>query len=41
MINEITELIPTWNPDRLMMDFQKASMNAFGGSFPQAIGRLL
>ncbi|CAF4222405.1 unnamed protein product, partial [Didymodactylos carnosus] len=32
MINEIIEFIPTWNPDRLMMDFEKASMNAFGGS---------
>ncbi|CAF4625181.1 unnamed protein product, partial [Didymodactylos carnosus] len=34
MINEIVELVPTWNPQRIMMDFEKAAMNVFGGSFP-------
>ncbi|CAF3908176.1 unnamed protein product [Rotaria sordida] len=36
MINKILEFAPAWNPQNLMIDFEKAVMNVFSTSFPQA-----
>ena len=34
MISEIVQLVPTWNPQRMMIDFEKATINAFSKNFP-------
>ena len=36
MINKIIQFAPTWNPENLLMDFEKAAINAFSTIFPQA-----
>ena len=36
MINKIIECAPTWNPENLMMNFEKAAINIFSTIFPQA-----
>ena len=35
MIYEILTLVSTWQPQRIMMDFEKASMNAVSRRFPR------
>ena len=34
MISESVQLVPTWNPQRMMMDFEKATINASSKNFP-------
>lgn len=34
MVNEILTLAPAWSPRRVMMDFEKASINVFNTKFP-------
>ncbi|CAF2528246.1 unnamed protein product [Rotaria sp. Silwood2] len=36
VINKILEFVPAWNPQSLMIDFEKTVMNVFSTSFPQA-----
>ena len=33
LINKLSELCPSWNPKSIMMDFEKAVMNAFAEKF--------
>ena len=35
MINKIIQFAPTWNLENLLMDFEKAAINAFSTTFPQ------
>ena len=35
MINKIIQFTPTWNPENLLIDFEKAAINAFSITFPQ------
>ena len=35
MINEMTALVSKWSSQRIMMDFEKALINKFGGAFPR------
>ncbi|CAF2887331.1 unnamed protein product [Rotaria sp. Silwood2] len=34
MVDEIIQLIPAWQPHRIMMDFEKATQNVFERTFP-------
>jgi hypothetical protein len=34
MVNEIIQLAPAWQPQRVMMDFEKATINVFNHTFP-------
>jgi len=36
MINKILEFASGWNPQNMMLDFEKAVMNYFSTTFPQA-----
>ena len=36
IINKIIQFARTWNPENLLMDFEKAVINAFSTTFPQA-----
>ena len=36
LINKLLELRPQWKPKSIMMDFEKASINAFGTTFVDA-----
>ena len=33
MTNEILQIVPAWQPQRVMMDFEKATINAFKHTF--------
>ena len=33
MTNEILQIVPAWQPQRVMMDFEKAMINAFKHTF--------
>ena len=35
MINKILEFAPAWNPQTIMLDFEKAVLNVLSNSFPQ------
>jgi hypothetical protein len=36
MIHKILEFAPSWNPQNLMIDFEKAVMNVLSTTFPNA-----
>ncbi|CAF4360350.1 unnamed protein product, partial [Rotaria sordida] len=36
LINELKNLCPSWNPKLIMVDFEKAEINAFQSSFGTA-----
>lgn len=33
LIDKLSEICPLWNPKFIMMDFERASINAFGDKF--------